>query len=206
MRTFDFVAYILAALQNAGFADQREREEAAHDVIVQLLVSPGQLFAGYADTSGPMEARFRIAVQNAVRNLLRTRRRQPTARAVSIGYAAGEMPADAIPDRHRDDDEVLAAFRDFLRREVGEDAVRLLDQRLDGVSLRQLAGHLSQRDVIRHPEFRSMGEWRIRRLMARIRDAAVAFAELQGDDAVLAAINRLTRTDEWCGGRAGVAA
>ena len=28
-------------------SDQREREEAAHDVVVQLLVSPGQLFAGY---------------------------------------------------------------------------------------------------------------------------------------------------------------
>jgi hypothetical protein len=65
---------------------------------------------------------------------------------------------------------------------------------------------LSQRDVIRHPEFRDMGEWRIRRLMTRIRDAAVKFAERQRDDAVLAAINRLTRTDEWGGGRAWVAA
>jgi hypothetical protein len=42
--------------------------------------------------------------------------------------------------------------------------------------------------------------------MAKIRDAARAFAERQGDDAVLAAINRLTRTDEWCDGRAWVAA
>ncbi len=42
--------------------------------------------------------------------------------------------------------------------------------------------------------------------MTKIRDAAVKFAELQGDDAVLAAINRLTRTDEWVGGRAWVAA
>ena len=41
MRGFDFVAYILAALRNAGFGDQHEREQAAHDVIVQLLVSPG---------------------------------------------------------------------------------------------------------------------------------------------------------------------
>jgi hypothetical protein len=65
---------------------------------------------------------------------------------------------------------------------------------------------LSQRDVIRHPEFKEMGEWRIRRLMARIRDAAVKFAERQGDDEILAAINRLTRADEWCGGRAWVAA
>ncbi|HEX4614158.1 MAG TPA: hypothetical protein VH092_38600 [Urbifossiella sp.] len=51
-----------------------------------------------------------------------------------------------------------------------------------------------------------MGRGRIRRLMVRIRDAATAFAELQGDDAVLAAINRLTRQDEWAGGRAWVAA
>jgi len=93
---------------------------------------------------------------------------------------------------------VLIAFLKFLKAEVGEDAVQLLTVKLDD--------DLSQRDVIRHPEFKEMGEWRIRRLMARIRDAATAFAERQGDDAVLAAINRLTRTDEWAGGRAWVAA
>ena len=51
-----------------------------------------------------------------------------------------------------------------------------------------------------------MGEWRVRRLMARIRDAATAFARRRGDDAVLAAINRLTRTDEWAGWSARLAA
>jgi hypothetical protein len=59
-----------------------------------------------------------------------------------------------------------------------------------------------QRNVIRNPECKGMDEWGIRRVMARIRDAAVEFADCQGDHAVLAAINRLTRTDEWCGGRA----
>jgi hypothetical protein len=54
--------------------------------------------------------------------------------------------------------------------------------------------------------WRAVGEWRVRRLMAKIREAAVKFTERQGDDAVLAAINRLTRTDEWTGGRARVAA
>ncbi len=93
---------------------------------------------------------------------------------------------------------MLIAFLKFLKAEVGDDAVKLLTVKMDD--------GLSQRDVIRHPEFKEMGEWRIRRLMAQIRDAAVAFAQRQGDDAVLAAINRLTRTDEWCGGRAWVAA
>jgi hypothetical protein len=39
--------------------------------------------------------------------------------------------------------------------------------------------------------------------MARTKVAAMEFAELQGDDAVLAAITRLTRKDEWAGGVAG---
>jgi hypothetical protein len=185
MRGFDFVAYILAALRNAGFADQQEREQAAHDVVVNLLVSPGRLFAGYNDSSGPMEARFRLSVQNAVRNLLRTRRRrQPLTRAIGIGPAAGEMPAHSIPDRHRHDDlddETLTAFRAYLGRAVGEDAVRLLDRRLDGISLRQLAGN------------QGFGSgWALRRLMQRVREAALAFARRHGDDEFLAAIERLT--------------
>ena len=94
--------------------------------------------------------------------------------------------------------ELQIAFLAFLKAEVGDDAVRLLAAKMDD--------DLSQRDLVRHPEFAGLGEWRIRRLMARIRDAARAFAERQGDDAVLAAINRLTRADKWCGGRAWVAA
>jgi hypothetical protein len=187
IRAFDFVAYILAALRNAGFGDQREREEAAHDVIVQLLVSPGQLFAGYGDTSGPMEARFRISVQNGIRNLLRgQRRRQRSSRAVSIGHGVEELPAHAIPARRHDDDpndETLTAFRAFLADELGEDAVTLLDRRLDGVSLRQLVGD---------PAFSRSSAWALRRLMATVRDAALEFARRQGDDEFLAAIERLT--------------
>lgn len=189
MRGTDWVAYILAALRNAGLGDDRDREEAAHDVVVQLLVSPGQLFAGYDPaTSGPMEARFSLSVRNAVRNVLRSRRRrEPMSRAV------GGTGVEAVPDRRRDgDDGVLAAFLRYLKAEVGDDAVRLLAVKMDD--------GLSQRDVIRHPEFKDMGEWRVRRLMGRIKDAATAFAERQGDEQILAAINRLTRTDEWCGG------
>ncbi len=90
---------------------------------------------------------------------------------------------------------MLIAFLKFLKAEVGDDAVKLLTVKMDD--------GLSQRDVIRHPEFKEMGEWRIRRLMAQIRDAAAKFAERESDDEILAAINRLTRTDE-VGRRAGV--
>ncbi len=184
MRGTDFVAYILAALRNAGLGDDRDREEAAHDVIVQLLVSPGKLFAGYdPDRSGPMEARFSLSVRNAVSNVLRSRRRrEPMNRAIGA--------VDAVPDRRREDaDDVMAAFLKFLRAEAGDDAVRLLTVKLDD--------DLSQRDVIRHPAFAGLGEWRIRRLMTQIKDAATAFARRQGDDGFLTMIQRLTaRQDE----------
>jgi hypothetical protein len=113
MRGTDFVAYILAALRNAGLGDERDREEAAHDVVVQLLVSPGKLFTGYdAASSGPMEARFSLSVRNAVRNVLRSRRRrEPMNRAIGA--------VEAVPDRRQPvDDEVLAAFMSFLKTEV----------------------------------------------------------------------------------------
>jgi hypothetical protein len=185
MRDFDFVAYILAALRNAGIADQQEREQAAHDVVVYLLLSPGQLFAGYTDHSGPLQARFRIAVQNAVRSLIRTRRRrEPISRAIGIGHGTGELLAHAIPDRRHDDldDEVMTAFRDYLADELGVDAVRLLDRRLDGVSLRQLA---------RDPAFSGTTAWALRRLMRSVREAALEFARRQGDEEFLHAVERL---------------
>jgi hypothetical protein len=84
--------------------------------------------------------------------------------------AVGGTGVEAVPDRRRGgDDEVLIAFLTFLKAEVGDDAVRLLTVKLED--------EWSQRDLIRHPEFKGVGEWRIRRLMMQIRDAAVAFAE-----------------------------
>jgi hypothetical protein len=99
------------------------------------------------------------------------------------------VPAEALPDRHADDDEVLTAFRDYLRREVGDDAVRLLDRRLDGVSLRQLAGE----DGI------GLSGWALRRLIQRVREAALAFARHQGDDSFARAVERLLPTRQDIG-------
>lgn len=77
----------------------------------------------------------------------------------------------------------MTAFRDYLADELGEDAVTLLDRRLDGVSLRQLA---------RDPAFNGSSAWALRRLMTSVRDAALAFARRHGDDEFLAAVERLT--------------
>jgi hypothetical protein len=183
MQDTDWVNYILTALRNAGIRDEGEREEAANDIAVYLLVQPGNLFSGYDPTSsGPMEARFTLAVRNAVRNHLRSRGRR--SRRFRDGHADAVLAA--VPDRRRDPPEdVLAMFRVFLRQEIGDEAVQLLDRRLDdGLSLRQLA---------REPAFRHLGDWGVRQMMRRIRDAAVAFARSHADEDLLRAIARLTQ-------------
>ncbi len=182
VQDMDWMGYILSALRNAGVSDQNEREQASHDIAVYLLVQPGKLFAGYdPNSSGPMEARFTLAVKNAVRNHLRTRSR----RVAPFGGDHANALA-SVPDRPAEPpDEVLAAFRAFLRREAGDVAVALLDRRLDdGESLRQL---------VKEPAFRRLGDWGIRRLMRRIRDAATAFARSHADDELLHAIARLSQ-------------
>jgi hypothetical protein len=181
MRDTDWMNYILTALRNAGVRDEDEREEAANDIAVYMLVRPGRLFAGYdPNASGPMEARFALAVRNAVRNHLRTRGR----RTRRFRDDHDDTILAAIPDRPQNPpDDVLGTFRAFLRREVGDLAVELLDRRMeDGVSLRQL---------LKEPAFRHLGDWGIRQLMGRIRDAAGAFARSHADEDLLRAIARL---------------
>ena len=78
---------------------------------------------------------------------------------------------------------MLTAFRAYLADDLGEDAVTLLDRRLDGVSLRQLVGD---------PTFCRSSAWALRRLMGDVRDAALRFARRNGDDEFLAAIETLT--------------
>lgn len=193
MREFDFLAYILTSLRNAGLLDRQEREEAAHDVAVYLLVQPGQLFAGYnPSSSGPMAARFRLAVQNAVRNVLRSRARRAARSPALTGHRADALLATVPDSRHgRDDDAIVGVFRAFLHDEIGMRAVTLLDLRLDGMSLRQIA---------RQPEFVDLGAWGVRQLMGRVRAAARAFVRSHGDEGLLRALERLAPAQdahEW---------
>lgn len=107
-----------------------------------------------------------------------------------MSRARGLGVAKVVPDRRQDaDDDILAAFLQFLKAEVGDDAVKLLTIKSDD--------DLSHRDEIRHTQFKGMGEWHIRRLMDRIRDAARAFAKRHSDDMILAAINRVAPLGAW---------
>jgi hypothetical protein len=182
MREFDWMGYVLTAVRNAGIVGEADREAAAHEVAVHLLVQPGKLFTGYSpDASGPMPARFTVAVRNAVRNALRSRSRRRTKVSGELADAATAPPD--LGRRRIDEDDLFTAFRVQLRRALGRIAVEFLDLRLRGLSSRQ---------IVRRTKFARLGRWRVRRLIAAIRAEAEAFAR-RTDDGFAAVIDRVLR-------------
>lgn len=166
MRRTNFVAYILTALRNAGFRDRLEREEAAADIISYLLVRPGNLFAGYEpNSSGPMPARWALSVRNAVANQRRDRRRR-------LANAGADAAAVALPPADDHGDEVLDHFRAFLGQVAGGAAVEVLNRRLEGWTVGQIA---------EQPAFAAGGVPLVRRLLGRVRAAASRYARQTTD-------------------------
>ena len=101
MRGFNWLAYIAAAVRNAGFRDYRDGQEGIHDIAAKLL--SGTLFTGFDERrSGPFDLRFKAAVGNAVRNLAeKERNRKRLLPTVPIGQ---EFQRDGVTA-----DEFLAA-------------------------------------------------------------------------------------------------
>ncbi len=182
MRAMDWIGYILTAVRNAGIVGDADREAAAHEVAVHLLVQPGRLFTGYDPAaSGPMPARFTVAVRNALRNVLRSRSRR---RSRASGETADAATAPPDLGRQRvDGDDLFTAFNSQLRRTLGAVAVEFLSFRLQGFSTRQ---------ITRRKKFARLGRWRVRQLIAGIRAEAEVFAR-RTDDGFAAVIDRVLR-------------
>jgi hypothetical protein len=197
MKDFDWSGYILAGLRNAGFTDQRDREERAHEIITNLLVTPGKLFHGYdPDESGPMEARFKLAVTYEIQ-AMRKRRAKDAGRAsrmLSIGgdHELATMSADRIPDRranlaYDNDTNLIAGFRRFVQQKAGDDVLAVLDRKLDGFSARQLYDE---------PAFQSLGKFGIEKVMNKIQGLANEYAKLRNNDQLLSFINKVMQEKE----------
>jgi hypothetical protein len=125
MLTFDFSRYILSSLRNAGFRDQNSLTERLHEITVKLLVSPGQLFAGYDETRhGPLSARFKVSMSRLIKNMQAkeaNRRRHFSAMPIDM------MPAVAQPG-HSDD--LIDGFRELIQQRLGAPAIQVFDTRL----------------------------------------------------------------------------
>ena len=99
LRGFNWLSYIVGSVWHAGFRDQRERDEKAHEIVVKLLL--GKLFRGYDERiHGPLELRFRRSVGNAIRNIVekeKARRRNVPTVSISQEFSPGSVTAEEFP-------------------------------------------------------------------------------------------------------------
>ena len=182
MRGFRWMAYIATSVRNAGWRDQREVQERAHDVAAKLLT--GGLLRDYDEARhGPMDLRFKRSVANAIRNLVekeRNRRRLLPTVPIERDDLSARQPA-------QDDEKVIQDFRKLVRRRLGQLGVAVLDVRLAGGEVKGLVGR---------PDLGSPGRWGIKNAVQRIKELAREYAQSLGDSELLRRIERAMASEE----------
>lgn len=190
MKEFDWTGYIFAALRNAGFADLGQREEMAHEIIVNLLVSPGNLFKAYdPKESGPMEQRFKVAVMYEIRSLRRRRAKDTSRRMMSIGSESKPEipdPRSTVPS-YEYEPNLIIGFRSFILNKAGIDVLAVFDRKLRGSSARSL---------YELPKFQHLGKWGIEKAMRTIQALAHEYATVINNEALLTFINKVMQEKE----------
>ena len=198
MRGFNWLAYIAAAVRNAGFRDYRDGQERTHDIVAKLLT--GTLFTGFDERrSGPFDLRFKAAVGNAVRNLAeKERNRKRLLPTVPIGqeFQRGGVTADELPapppSRDDDDERLVRDFRKLVRQRLGDLALAVLDARLAGRETKSLVGCVA---------LGSPGKWLVKRAVSQIKELAREYGEQLGDSELLRRILRAMAAEEETVGR-----
>jgi hypothetical protein len=183
MRGFGWMGYIAAAVRNAGFHDQREIQERAHDVAVKLLV--GGLFRDYDERRhGPMDLRFKRSVGNAIRNMVeleRNRRRLLPTVPLDQEAEPGSMTSSDSGEK------VVNNFRRLVKRRLGQLGVAVLDVRLAGGETKSLVGC---------PALGSPGKWGVKRAVQQIKQLAREYAASLGDSELLRRIEKAMASEE----------
>ena len=184
MRGFNWTSYIAASVWNAGYRDQRERDEKVHEVAVKLLM--GQLFKGFNEKiSGPFDLRFKRSVSNSVRNIVekeKNRRRYIPTVAIGQEFEPGTVAAD-LPDRPSfgQDEQVIEDFRRLLQDRLGDLALALFDLRMNGGETKSLVGS---------PTLGSPSRWAVKKTVQDVKALARQFAVSVGDFGLLQRIEK----------------
>lgn len=153
-REMDCVGYIDRVLRRSGFPES-DLDALVHDIVVKLLVTPGNFFSGWIGQ--PLTARFRVAVRNAVSTLAVKRQRHRKRNQ--------ELPADAIQPMQTDS-RAIEEFRRYVQERLGEEAAIVLDQRLVGMDTKLLIGQ---------PGIET--SYRLKQLVNQIKNALKTFAK-----------------------------
>lgn len=130
LRAMDFVGYIDSALRRSGIPDE-QRDEAVQRIVVRFLVTPGSLFRKWNGQT-PMSARLKKSITNTVITM--------GQRAAKSRRRSRELPPDLASREEASKDDLIHAFRDWLRVRYGEPAVRVLDVRIANEDIKSLIG------------------------------------------------------------------
>jgi DNA-directed RNA polymerase specialized sigma24 family protein len=182
LREFDWIGYIDRSLRNAGFRDH-DLDELTQEIVVKLLIQPGQLFRGWQGQ--PIDRRFKASLKNAIINLVekrRNRRRLLPSVPIANEFEPGATAAQHLPSRQQSSGTLLDEFREFLRQQLGSQAVAVFDHRLEGRDTKELIGR------------EGMTSYRIKLTVQAIKSAARQFA--QGDTSFLRMVDRAMREEE----------
>jgi hypothetical protein len=185
--TMDWVGYIAKSLRNAGFRDH-DIDPFVHEIAVRLLVSPGGLFSKW--DGQPIAARFKVAVRNAVLNLVQKRsNHRKNMPSISIHRRPDGGPAlqDELPARSATaEGEAIQAFRELVKARLGSFALALLDARLAGQDVKSLVGS---------PEFKQPSAYRLKLAIQAIKKLAEEFARQRHDESFLWQVRRAMAAD-----------
>jgi hypothetical protein len=129
---FDLVGYLDRSLRRgAGLLQDDDLDEEVQKIVMKLLVAPGTLFRGW-NRMFPMSARLKASIRNAVLSI-----GQRTARHRKRSH---ELPSDLAAKEASAGDDIVADFREWLRRLYGEPFVRVFDARAANEEIKSLIG------------------------------------------------------------------
>jgi len=180
---FDWVGYVAKSLRNSGYKDH-DIDPFVHEIVVGLLVHPGGLFRNWDHQ--PIDARFKVAVRNSIINLVqkqRTRQRRIPAVSIDLEFENGKSAQDQLAGRSVTplDDEAIEAFRELVRKRMGNTALAILDHKLQGGDLRSVIGN---------ENFGKPSSYRIKSFVQEVKKLAEEFARERGDEGFLRQVQR----------------
>jgi hypothetical protein len=130
---FNWVGYISRSLRGAGVRDQ-DLDSATSEVVMKLLHKPGGLFQRWSG-EGPIVARFKTSVANAVKNAHKRVKRQTRRHLLSFS----EPGVDATAPTHHTA-ETVENFKAWVELRLGKPALNVLQHIMDGGEVKDLVG------------------------------------------------------------------